>query len=110
TGDPYAVRLELTVSGEDVFVTRQTAETPTTALQRAFDAATRRLQDATRRQRGDVKAHATMPRGVVRVLDPLADEGVIETEAAGEVGFTPSELKPRTLRMLEVGMPVRLTL
>jgi len=110
TGDPHAVRLELTLSGEDVFVTRQTGETPTTALQRAFDAATRRLQDATRRQRGQVKAHAEMPLGVVRILDPLGDEGVIETEAAGEVGFTPSELRPRTLRLLEVGMPVRFTL
>lgn len=51
TGDPFAVRVNLALAGADVVITRQTGETPMTAVQRAFEAAERRLQDAARRRR-----------------------------------------------------------
>lgn len=51
TGDPYAVRVNLALAGDDVVITRQTGETPMNAVQRAFEAAERKLQDAARRRR-----------------------------------------------------------
>jgi ribosome-associated translation inhibitor RaiA len=54
----YAVRFDITVPGGELVVKRQADPELHTAIQRAFDAARRRLQDYVRRQRGDVKAHA----------------------------------------------------
>lgn len=51
SGDPYAVRVNLALAGDDVVITRQTGETPMNAVQRAFEAAERKLQDAARRRR-----------------------------------------------------------
>jgi ribosome-associated translation inhibitor RaiA len=49
---------DITVPGGELVVKRQADPELHTAIQRAFDAARRRLQDYVRRQRGDVKAHA----------------------------------------------------
>lgn len=55
-GGPYEVRLDLSVPGaEPILVTRQKQERLDRAVDEAFDAATRRLQDLIRLQRGEVK-------------------------------------------------------
>lgn len=53
----YRVALQLSVPGENLVVRRQEAPHLDTAIQAAFLAAGRRLQDAARRRRGDVKRH-----------------------------------------------------
>ncbi len=55
-GEPvgYAVRIDLTVPQDELSITHQRADTLRTAVQRAFDAARRQLQDYARIQRGDV--------------------------------------------------------
>ena len=59
-GEPivHNVHIDITVPGGEVVVKRQAHAELHTAIQRAFDAARRRLQDYARRQRGDVKARA----------------------------------------------------
>lgn len=59
-GEPimYNVRFDITVPGSELVVKHQAHPELHTAIQRAFEAARRRLQDAVRRQRGDVKARA----------------------------------------------------
>lgn len=59
-GEPivYNVHIDITMPGGEVVVKRQAHPELLTAIQRAFDAARRRLQDYARRQRGDVKARA----------------------------------------------------
>ena len=58
SGGPYAVDLELRVPGsEPLLINRQGGERIERALDDAFDAATRRLEDLQRLQRGDVKRH-----------------------------------------------------
>jgi ribosomal subunit interface protein len=60
-GEPimYNVRFDITIpGGGDLVVKRQAHPELHTAIQRAYEAARRRLQDAVRRQRGDVKARA----------------------------------------------------
>lgn len=55
--DSYTVRIDLQVPGDDILVTRQPRRALATALDEAFRAARRRLQDHARRLRGAVKAH-----------------------------------------------------
>jgi hypothetical protein len=65
-GEPIAwsFGLSLTVPGDELVVTRQAKPTFREALDDAFDAARRRVQDYAREVRGDVKARAATPRGV----------------------------------------------
>jgi ribosomal subunit interface protein len=58
-GEPilHNVHIDITVPGGEVVVKRQAHAELHTAIQRAFEAARRRLQDYARRQRGAVKTH-----------------------------------------------------
>jgi hypothetical protein len=55
----WALRITLTVPGGSIIVSRQKGERLADALRESFDAATRRLEDYARRQRGFVKTRAT---------------------------------------------------
>jgi ribosomal subunit interface protein len=59
-GEPivHNVHIDITVPGGEVVVKRQAHPELHTAIQRAFEAARRQLQEYARRQRGDVKARA----------------------------------------------------
>jgi len=95
-GSPYHIRIDLTVPGEEIVVKREPSishraqqlgetdikkhlevKTPhknlRAAINDAFRAAGRRLQDHARRQRGDVKSHS--PLQVARVGKILQGEG-----------------------------------
>ena len=95
-GSPYHIRIDLTVPGEEIVVkrepslshrARQLGETEVkkrmevktphknlrSAINDAFRAAGRRLQDYARRQRGDVKSHPSLQ--VARVGKILQDQG-----------------------------------
>lgn len=54
----HNVHIDITVPGGEVVVKRQAHPQLHTAIQRAFEAARRQLQEYARRQRGDVKARA----------------------------------------------------
>lgn len=66
-GKLFHVRIDLTVPGGELVVSRghnhqsHAHEDVYVALRDAFDAAKRRLEDYTRQQRGDVKAHSKPP-------------------------------------------------
>lgn len=95
-GSPYHIRIDLTVPGEEIVVkrapslshrARQLGETEIkkhlevktphknlrAAINDAFRAASRRLQDHARRQRGDVKSHPSLQ--VAHVGKILQDQG-----------------------------------
>ncbi|MBL0928060.1 MAG: ribosome-associated translation inhibitor RaiA [Phycisphaerales bacterium] len=62
-GELYSVRVDLTVPGEEIVVSREhrfdhAHEDVYVALRDAFDAARRRLEDHARRVRGEVKKRA----------------------------------------------------
>ena len=67
-GNPVHVRLEVTVPGRDLVVSRDPRdepchEKPGLALNDAFDEMKRRLQDYVRQVRGKLKSHKTPPHG-----------------------------------------------
>lgn len=57
-GKQFTVRIDLKMPGGEIAITHQHDEDAQIALRDAFAAATRKLEDYARTQRGDVKAHA----------------------------------------------------
>lgn len=112
-GDLYRVRLDLRLPGAEVVVDRtppehRSNEELNAAIGEAFDTARRRLIRLAERRRGDVKAHDTMPEGVVVRLFPDAGYGFIETRDGDEVYFHENSVKGGRFEDLTIGWPVRL--
>ena len=60
SGNPYHARIELTVPGGELAISHElTHKNPYLTIREAFDDARRQLQDYARRQRGQVKTHAS---------------------------------------------------
>lgn len=85
-GRPFGVRIDLTIPGRELAVNRVEDEDLQVALRDAFDAARRQLEDAVRRQRGQVKHHAGELRGEVVRLNE--DFGFIRTSDGDEYYFS----------------------
>jgi cold shock CspA family protein len=103
----YRVRIDLTVPGSEIVVKRQPRDDLLTAVQDAFDAAGRRLQDYARRQRGDVKRRAAPARAVVRRLFPYEGYGFLETPDGREVYFHRNSVVAAGFDALREGSAVR---
>jgi len=110
-GKLYHVRIDLTVPGEEVVVSREPAEHHAhedvyVAIRDAFDAVQRRLEDHARRQRRAVKVHATRPRARVRQLFPDQGYGFLATKDGREVYFHRHSVLDDAFERLEVGTEV----
>jgi len=128
-GGLYHIRIDLTVPGGELVIkrhpnlsarTRQMGDTEMTkhlevnaphkdlrmSVNDAFKAATRRLRDYARRQRGDVKTHESVP--VARVNRLLEDEGYgfLITDDGREIYFHKSSVLHGGFRRLRVGTEV----
>jgi ribosomal subunit interface protein len=86
-GKLYSVRIDITVPGGEIVIKREKNEDLYVAIRDTFDAATRKLDGHTERQRGDVKIHEAPPKGRVVKLFPEEDYGFIETSDGREVYF-----------------------
>jgi cold shock CspA family protein/ribosome-associated translation inhibitor RaiA len=103
----YNVRVELNVPGDQIVIKRQTQPLLLTAIQDAFDAAGRGLQDYTRRIRGDTKRAAEMLRGTVTQLFPFEGYGFLTTDDGREIYFHRHSVLDQAFERLEVGAVVR---
>ncbi len=106
-GRMFNVRLDITVPGKELVVNREADEDVYVALRDAFDAARRQLEDYSRRQRGDIKAHAPVVRG--KVVRLIAEEGYgfIETSDGEELYFHRDNLAENNFDKLEAGSEVQ---
>ena len=79
-GRPVGVRIDLSLPGHELVVTRVQHEDAYVALRDAFDGMKRQLQDVVRKRQGQVKHHAEkrVPAPAVR-----SDEGRDESGDAG---------------------------
>ena len=96
-GNLYQARLDITVPGDEIAVTReapghQAAERLPDAIQDAFAAADRLLEDYARRRRQDVKHHEGMPQARVWAVEAGQDFGFLETPDGREVYFHKNSL------------------
>jgi cold shock CspA family protein/ribosome-associated translation inhibitor RaiA len=103
----YNVHVDIRVPGEEIVIKRQAHPELHTAIQEAFDAAGRRLQDYARRIRGDVKRSAAMSRGIVTQLFPFGGYGFLQTDDGREVYFHRHSVLDEAFERLEVGSVVR---
>jgi cold shock CspA family protein len=108
-GNPvtWTFRLGLTVPGGVLTVTRQAKPSFREALEGAFDAARRRLQDYARELRGDVKLRAPESRGRVTRLNGHEGYGFITDEDGGEVYFHRNSVRGDGFDRLTIGTRVR---
>lgn len=111
-GRDYHCRIDLTVPGGEVVVAREPTESTThqdlyAAVDAAFDVAQRRLEDFTRRARGDVKSHEAQPQGTVVRMSKVQSYGFIESAEGYEVYFHRNSVLPPGFDALQVGSVVR---
>lgn len=116
-GNPYHVRIELSVPGRNLVVSRSPKarerehETQMTALDEAFGAMRRRLEDYARELRGDVKRKQEQAHGRVWQLYPGGTPGerygFIRTPDGSDVYFHENSLLGSDFDQLEVGVEVR---
>jgi cold shock CspA family protein len=128
-GNPYHVRIDLSVPGENIVVSHEASLRPAAraaaaqatrkqdetqpahkyleiAIADAFAAARRRLQDRVRRRRGSVKAHEATPVGrVVRMFRSDA-YGFLEAPDGHEVYFRDRSVLEGKFGRLRVGSRV----
>ncbi len=107
SGVLHTVRIDLTVPQGEIVIRRRPHEELRTAVQIAFNAARRRLQDHARRRRGAVKRHEPLATGRVAEYYPLAGYGVIETADGRTLYFDRSSVANGGFERLDVGTEVR---
>lgn len=91
-GNLYHVSIDITLSGGEVVANRrpdehQAHEDVYVAIRDAFDNARRQLEDYVRKQRGKVKAHESLPHGIIMNVIPEEDYGIIASADGHEVYF-----------------------
>jgi cold shock CspA family protein len=129
-GSPFHIRIDLTVPGGEIVVKREPSLNARArrlgeavvrkgaevhlphkdlrqAINDAFKAAGRRLQDYARRQRGDVKTQALLPEGRVSKLLPDEGYGFLTLEDGREIYFHKNSVLGRGFPRLKVGTSVR---
>src|SRR5687768_3756047 len=106
-GNLFNVRLDITVPGKELVVTREPNEDVYVALRDAFDAAKRQLEDYGRRQRGEIKAHAPVLHGKVVRLMPEEGYGFVETPDGQELYFHRENLANNNFEQLMEGSEVQ---
>ena len=103
----YTVRLDITVPGNELVVKREAHEDIYVAIRDSFDAARRKLQEFSHRQRGEVKNHVALPHAVVSKLFSQEGYGFIEGTDGREIYFHENSVLNGAFRRLAVGAEVR---
>jgi cold shock CspA family protein len=86
-GNLFSVRIDLTVPGKEIAVSRQEHEDAYVAVRDAFNVAARLVEEHSRLQRGDVKTHFEPPVGRIVRIFPESDYGFIKTPDEREIYF-----------------------
>jgi cold shock CspA family protein/ribosome-associated translation inhibitor RaiA len=113
-GAHYRVRLELTVPGKVLVVSRDPEkhiqkEDPYLSVNEAFHEMRRQLQDYARRQRGDVKVSERAPHARVARLHLEEGFGFLETADGREIYFHRASVLDQGFERLGIGDEVRFT-
>lgn len=103
----YNVQIYLTVPGAELVVKREPNEDLYVAIRDAFQAARRKLEDYSTKQRGDVKHHEEPPQARIAALFPDQGYGFLATPEGREIYFHKNSVVNREFGKLEIGMKVR---
>ncbi len=105
-GKLYGVRIDITVPGKELAVTREENEDVYVAVRDAFDNAARRLEEHARRIRGDVKSHQEPAVGRIISIAPDASHGFLETPDEREIYFHRNSVLKEDFESLKLGTEV----
>lgn len=111
-GNPFQITLRVEVPGPDLVVSRhhplhRSHEGVHAAIQDAFDAMARQVEDFTRLRKHKVKRHRSVSRGVVSAVFPEMDSGRIRNLEGGELYFHRNSMKSGDFGKLIPGTPVQ---
>jgi cold shock CspA family protein/ribosome-associated translation inhibitor RaiA len=87
SGRQYRVHVNLGVPGGEIIVRRRSDEMLQSAVQKAFKAAGRRLQDYVRQQRGEIKLPRRAAHAIVTRLFPWEGYGFLTSSDGREIYF-----------------------
>lgn len=106
----YAVRIDISVPGKEIVVSRGSSEHRyediAAALKDSFEAAKRQLEDYTRKRRGFVKTHIDNPVATIARTFPEQGYGFIETSDGEEIYFHANSVLNEKFEDLKPGMQV----
>ena len=129
-GSPFHIRIDLTVPGGEIVVKREPSLNASArhsgermnkkrselkvphkdlrqAINDAFKAAGRRLQDYARRQRGDVKSPTLLPEARVSKILPQEGYGFLTSDNGREIYFHKNSVLGKAFPRMQVGTTVR---
>lgn len=106
-GRIFNVRVDVGVPGSEIVVNRDKHEDVYVALRDAFDAAKRKLDDYSRRLRGDTKTHPQEFTGLVARLVPEEEYGFIRRADGDELYFNADNLVNIRFDQLQEGNEVK---
>ena len=106
-GRPFAVRINLSLPGHELYVNRVQDEDAYVALRDAFDDMKRQLEDAVRRLRGQEKEHPVPRHGEVVRLDTEGRFGFIRTPDGDEYYFDRENLAGANFDQVQIGAQVQ---
>lgn len=106
-GIHYNVKIEMTVPGGELVVKREPNEDLSVAIRDAFDAARRKLEETTDRQRREVKRHEGPPVAKITSLFQDKGYGFITTPDGREIYFHRNSVLKQDFQKLKLGMEVR---
>lgn len=102
-----SVRIDLTVPGKEIVITRQAGVDLDKTVLEAFNAAGRRIEDHIRKARGHVKHHEPPRVGRVLRLFPDRGYGFLESPDGLEIYFHRNSVQGLRFSRLRPGTPVR---
>lgn len=106
-GRGFAVRVDVTVSGQELSVNRVQDEDVYVALRDAFDDMKRQLQQSVQRAQGLQKLHPVPMHGEVVRFDDEGRAGFIRAVDGDEYWFGPENVAGLPFQHLAVGTPVQ---
>ena len=86
-GKLYSVRIDITVPGKELAISKQENEDAYVAVRDAFNAAVRQLDEHGRKKHGEVKTHEEPATGRIVKIFPEADYGYLMTPDSREIYF-----------------------
>lgn len=108
-GKLFNVRIDITVPGKELVVTRKCDEDIYVAIRDAFDAIVRQLENHSHKRQGRVKTHSNVMHGHVTRMMPQDGYGFIEGVDGNEYYFSVTNVSYPESGQLTIGDAVEYT-
>ncbi len=103
----HNVRIDITVPGKEIVISRQPQKDLAIAIREAFEAAYRQLEDYARKHRGEVKHHEEAPQAYISSIFLDKGYGFLKTPEGVEIYFHKNSILNHNFEDLKIGTKVR---